>query len=82
MAYLTVAEKLLPSQGLAGGIIVQGSQVEITYGNRTQVTTGGDTVIVGSQIGAASTSPRCPSCGIEIKRPTRFCENCGTKLSG
>ena len=67
------------------GMVIQGSKVEITYGDRseTQVSTGGDAVITGSNIGAAATDsgpPKCTGCGQEVGEQAKFCENCGTRL--
>lgn len=68
-----------------GNLIIEGSTVEITQGDRldTRVSVSGDAVITGSEIGGRAAGgglPKCARCGKEVDTDAKFCAHCGARL--
>jgi len=82
--FLKVTGKQVGEAKLPGTVVIQGSQVDITYGDRSSVQVGGDAVMINTKEGRARAPEdisRCSYCGRTLSQGAKFCENCGRKVS-
>jgi hypothetical protein len=82
--FMKVGGKLAAVSKEPSPVIIQGSKVDITYGDRSSVEVGGDAVMInprGSIAKDSQSPPRCPTCGKPVNAEAKFCEKCGTKIS-